>query len=65
MSWVRVSSLSGSFSVGWGWKTCANCLSKTCAFSALHHVQVPCVVLTGGEDLVTCFIFLVTFRRWQ
>jgi hypothetical protein len=54
-SYVRVSSSSScSFSVRWGWKTCAKCLAKACAFLAPLLAQVPCVVLVGGYDLVIC-----------
>jgi hypothetical protein len=33
------------------------------AFSALFFAQVPCGVLSGGEDLVMCLIFLVLPQR--
>jgi hypothetical protein len=66
-TWISSSSSSPSSSgvlfKGWGWKTCSKCLAKAWAFSSLLLAQVPCGVLSDGEDLVICLVFLVTFHR--
>jgi hypothetical protein len=57
-SWIRSFSSSGEFPKGWGWKTCSKCLAKAWTSSALFLAQVPCDVLSGGEDFGDLFDFL-------
>jgi hypothetical protein len=46
-----------------GLENFVKCSAKACAFSTLLFAQVPCGVLSGGENFLTYFIRLVAFHK--